>query len=187
MNIVYVQWLRLFKEIYWLQFLFYTGNYATAYRNLRYMWEMVSQAYYVDTQYPDLTLDEQFECAKRIEEERVYGWKVVSSALCMLLNKGDEETHALFKPLWDNLNIYVHPSTIQMDMVAEKDFSVLVTDSFNQQLAKELQMMTDKVMDIIYAILLTKFPKAREHARNYKFINEWEQCLPTAMQIISTG
>lgn len=187
LNIVYVQWLRLFKEIYWLQFLFYTGNYATAYRNLRYMWEMVSQAHYVDSKYPALSLDKQFERAKRIEEERVYAWKVVSSALRRVLNKPDEEVHALFHPLWDSLNIYVHPSAIQMDMVAEKDFSGLVTDSFSEPLAKELQAVTDEVMDIIYAIVLTKFPKAAEHARNYKFVHEWQECLPNTMRVINGG
>ena len=49
MNIVNIQFLRVFKDIYWLQFLFYTGNYPTAYRNLHYIWEMMSQAYYIDT------------------------------------------------------------------------------------------------------------------------------------------
>lgn len=187
LNILYVQWLRLFKEIYWLQFLFYTGNYATACRNLRYIWEMVSQAYYVDSEYPNLSLDEQFESVRGIEEERVYGWRIVSSALCRLLNKREEEVRALFKPLWDSLNMYVHPSATQTDVVAKQDFSALVTDSFSEPLAKELEVITDRVMDIVYAIVLTRFPKAAERARNYKFKHEWQECLPNTMKVVSGG
>jgi hypothetical protein len=72
-KILYIQWLRLFKEIYWLQYLFYTANYSTAYRNLRYMWEMMSQAYYVHVIHPNLTIDEQFQRAREIEEQHIYG------------------------------------------------------------------------------------------------------------------
>ncbi len=184
MNIVYIHWLRLFKEIYWLQFLFYTGNYQTAYRNLRYVLEMLCQAYYIDAGHPDSTLDEQFEWARRTEEEGIYGWRLVRSALCILVDKREEEIRILFKPLWDNLNRHVHPSVIQMDVIAEEDFAGLVTDSFSENLAKELQEVTDEVMDIICAMVLKRFPKAREHARNYEFIYEWEDCLPNTMQII---
>ena len=45
MNIVIFQFSRLLKELYWLQFLFHTANYPTAYRNLRYIPEMACQAY----------------------------------------------------------------------------------------------------------------------------------------------
>lgn len=68
MNIVSFQFSRCFKEIYWLQFLFYTGNYSTGYRNLRYVLEMMSQAYYVDPKYSNLNLDDQFVRAREIEE-----------------------------------------------------------------------------------------------------------------------
>lgn len=184
MNIVYIYWLRLFKEIYWLQFLFYTGNYQTAYRNLRYVLEMLCQAYYIDATHPDSTLDEQIDWARRTEEKGIFGWGLVKRALCILIDKREEEIRLLFKPLWSNLNRHVHPSVIQMDAIAEEDFAGLVTDSFSESLAKELQEVTDKVMDIICAMVLKRFPKAREHARNYKFIREWEDCLPNTMKII---
>lgn len=184
MNIVYIQWLRLFKEIYWLQFLFYSANYPAAYRNLRYMWEMLSQAYYVDAKYPGASLDEQFDWARVLEGQHIYGWRVVETTLRQVLNKPTNKVVALFKPLWNTLNRYVHPSTIQMDMVAEEDFSVLVTDSFNEKLAKGLQDATDQIMDVIYATVLNRFPKAKTRARNYKHIHEWEDCLPNTMAII---
>lgn len=183
MNIISFQFVRLFKEIYWLQFFFHTGNYPTAYRNLRYMLEIVCQAYYIDTMYPALTLDEQIDKAREIEE-RVFGWKIVSSALGKVLNKPQEEIRVSFKPLWDKLNRYAHPSTIQMDLVAKEDFSALVTDSFNENLARELLMATDKVFDVVYAVVLKRFPKAAGLAQQYKFIHEWEECLPITIGIM---
>lgn len=183
MNIVNIQFLRVFKEIYWLQFLFYTGNYPTAYRNLRYIWEMMSQAYYVDTLYPGSTLDEQFQQVREMEL-RTWGWNVVASTLCKLLHRKGAKIQAQFKPLWDELNRYVHPSTVQMDLVAEEEFSALVTDSFSESLAKDLQKVADRVLDIVYSIVLKKFAGARRLAQNYEFLGEWEECLPNTISII---
>lgn len=183
MNIVIFQFSRLLKEIYWLQFLFHTGNYSTVYRNLRYILEMMCQAYYIDREHPDLTLGEQIEKTMEIEEH-IYGWNIVSKALRKIFNKTGAEVRACFKPLWKNLCKYAHPSARQMDLVAEKDFSILVTDSFNESLARKLLEKADQVFDIVYAIVLKKFPKTISLAQQYKFIDEWEECLPNTISIV---
>jgi hypothetical protein len=183
MSIVSFQFSRLFKEIYWLQFLFHTGNYPTAYRNLRYILEMICQAYYIDTKYPTLTLDEQIGKAMEIEK-RLSSWNIVSNALCKVFNRAEREIRAHFKPLWDDLNKYAHPSAKQMDLIAEQDFSALVTDSFNENLARELLAVTDKVFDIVYAVILKRFPKSVSLAQKYEFIDEWQECLPNTIAIM---
>lgn len=183
MNIVGFQFFRLYKEIYWLQFLFHTANYSTAYRNLRYIWEMMSQAYYVDLNHPRLTLDEQLEKARQIEVN-IYGWKIVMSTLCAAFNLSEIEIRANFKPLWQELNKHVHPSALQMDIVATEDFSGLITDSFNDNLARDCLTITNGVFDIVYAIMFKRFVKTIELARNYKFISEWNTCLPITTSII---
>lgn len=184
MNIVVFQFSRLFKEVHWLQFIFHTGNYPLAYRNLRYILEMMCQAYYIDIHYSNLTLDEQIENARELEEKHIYGWNIVSPALCKVFSKTEEEVRAYFKPLWDDLCKYAHPSARQMDLVAEKDFSSLVTDSFNESLARTLLAETDKVFDIAYAVVLKSFPKAISLAKQYRFINEWGKCLPNTISVI---
>lgn len=183
MNIIGFQFFRLFKEVYWLQFLFHTGNYPTAYRNLRYILEMICQAYYVDSNHPTLSLDEQMEKTKDLEE-RVFGWNIVSSALCRIFNQTEEEIRDQFKSLWDGLNKYAHPSVRQMDLVAKEDFSALVTDSFNETLARELLTGTDRVFDVVYAAILRRFPKIVTLVRQYEFIHEWEECLPNTIGVI---
>ena len=184
MNIVYLQFLRLLKELYWLQFLFHTGNYPTMCRNLRYILEMICQAYYIAIKYPNLTLDEQIEEARGLEERHIFGWNIVSRALCEVFSKSEELVRASFKPLWDDLNKYVHPSARQMDLVAEKDFPSLVTDSFNESLARKLLEETDQVFDIVYAIVLKNFPKAISLVQQYKFIDEWKEYLPNTITVI---
>lgn len=130
-----------------------------------------------------MTLDEQIEKTREIEE-RIFGWNIVNSTLCKVLKKTEEEILTSFRPLWNNLNKYAHPSAIQMDLVAKEDFSALVTDSSNENLAKELLEATDKVFDIVYAVVLKRFPKAIGLAQHYEFIHEWEECLPNTVGII---
>jgi hypothetical protein len=183
MNIVDFQFLRLFKEIYWLQFLFLTGNYSTVYRNLRYTLEMISQAHYIDLNYHDLTLDEQIEKMKVIEEE-IYGWKLISNVLCEILDSDKEKIQNKYKPLWNRLNKHVHPSAKEMDNVASKDFSSLIIDSFNESLSRKVLADTNKIFDIVYAVIFKKFPKIKDLALKYKFINQWKNDLPNTMYII---
>jgi hypothetical protein len=119
-----------------------------------------------------------------IEEQHVFGWQIICRALCSTLNRQEEEIRAHFKPLWDGLNKYAHPSAKQMDLVAEKDFSSLVTDSFDESLARELLVATDKVFDIVYAVVLKRFSKAKSLALQYQFLDECEECLPNTVSII---
>ncbi len=184
MNIVSFQFSRVFKEIYWLQYLFLAGNYPAMYKNLRFLWEMMAQAYYVDSQYPNLSLDEQFAKARLIEDH-TQGWNIVQATLCSVLRKSGNKIVHQFKPLWSELNRYVHPSVKQLDMIAEEDFSSLVTDSFHEALAKEVLKVTDSVLDTVNAIVLRKFKRVGDLAKNYKFINEWEGCLPNSLSVIN--
>lgn len=182
MNVIFIQFERLLKEIHWLQFLFHNANYPVIYRNLRYILEMMAQACFVDWKYPGLTLDEQIE--KMVEtEERVYGWKLVKAILHPLLNLDEKDFEKKFKPTWTYLNKHVHPSAKQMDIVVEEDFSSLVTDSFNENLAKDTLKVVDEIFDLVYVIVLKKFSRVKELVLEYKFINEWEKYLPNTVNI----
>ncbi|MCH7555895.1 MAG: hypothetical protein IIB56_00390 [Planctomycetes bacterium] len=182
MNIVFIQFIRLFKEIYWLQFIFHNANYPMVYRNLRYVLEMIAQAYYVDCKYPILSLDEQIGKIMGMEK-RIYGRKLVKAVLCPILNLDEKGFKEKFQPIWDYLNKHVHPSAKQMDIVVEEDFSSLVTDSFNENLARETLEVVDEIFDLIYVMVLEKFSRVKELVLEYKFINEWEKYLPNTVNI----
>lgn len=183
MNIVNFQFHRLFKEIYWLQFLFHYGNYPVIYRNLRYILELICQAYYIDSKYNSLSLDEQIKKTNEIEEE-TYGWRIVQHVLSDIMNSDEQYILSNFKQLWKYLNKHAHPSGKQMDIVAMEDFSSLVTDSFNENLARYTLRTTNKIFDIVNMIIFKKFPRIKEVGLKYKFINEWEQYLPNTIKIM---
>jgi hypothetical protein len=183
MNIILIQFQRLFKEICWLQFLFHNANYPMVYRNLRYILEMMTQAYYIDWKYPILNLDQQID--KTIEiEGSVFGWNLVKTVFCQALDFDEKDFEEKFKPTWIYLNKHVHPSAKQMGIIVEEDFSSLVTDSFNENLAKDTLKVVDKIFDAIYVIVLEKFSRAKELALGYKFISEWEEYLPNTANVI---
>jgi len=186
MNIVSLQFLRLFKEIYWLQFLFHNANYPMVYRNLRYVLEMVAQAYYIDYKYPALSLDSQVGKIMKIEE-KIFGWKLIKIVLCTILNLDEKDFKNKFRPIWDYLNKHVHSSARQMNVVVQEDFSSFVTDSFNANLAKEALEVVDEIFDLIYVIVLKRFSRVKELFLGYKFINEWEEYLPNTVNIMKAN
>ena len=176
-NIVNFQFQTLFKETYWLQFLFHTANYSMIYRNLRYDLEMMTQAYYIDKKYPRLGLDAQF--GKLVEEEKyMFGWKFMKNELADIFKVDSETIHVFFHPIWDYLNKHVHSSGIQMDIIAEKNIESLVKDSYNQELAEEALEIIDSIFEAIYMVTFRKCPDIISKAMNYKHINEWEKYLP---------
>jgi len=166
MNILAFQFLTVFKETYWLQLLLQYANYPMIYRNLRYILEMVCQAYYIRRNYPDLSLDEQMARAAETEE-KLYGWNLVKDVLREVVNEDDGHVELKFHALWRHLSKYVHPSPTQMDVIARTDFSSFVTDSFSEDLAREAMKTADETFDLVNAIMVTGFPKIKELTRQH--------------------
>ena len=146
---------------------------------------MISQAYYIDCKHPHLSLDEQIEKTKEIEETK-YGWNLIGPVLMDVLNSNEGEIRTGFKPLWDYLNKHAHPSVKQMDIVATEDFLSLVTDSFNENLARDALRATDEIFDIVNMIIFKKFSKIKKSALKYEFIDEWVEFLPNTVSIIKS-
>lgn len=48
-SLVHSHFLSLFKEVQWFQLHFLSGNYPLLGRSLRFVWELMFRAYYVDT------------------------------------------------------------------------------------------------------------------------------------------
>ncbi len=185
-NIVFTQFHRLFKEIHWFQFLFLNANYPMIYRNLRYILEMMAQAYYIDSKSPDLEIDDQMDKVRALEE-KTFGWRLVSWVFREILNSNDKEIRSRFKGLWDYLNKHVHSSAMQMDMVVREDPAILMTDSFNETLAKYALKAVDEIFDLIYVIIFARFPKTKKLAATQKFLSEWREHLPYTTSFISAN
>ena len=147
---------------------------------------MMAQARYIDREYAGLTLDEQIEKIMAAEE-KVYGWKLIKAVLHPLLDLDEKDFEGRFKPTWIYLNKHIHPSAKQMDIIIEEDVSSFVTDSFNENLAKDALKVVDEIFDLIYVIVLKKFSRVKELVLVYKFINDWQEYLPNTMSIIKAS
>jgi hypothetical protein len=183
LTVTFVQFIRLIKELHWLQFVFNHANYPMVYRELRYVLEMMSQAWYIESIYPDLHLDGQIEHIMEMEE-KIFGWKLVRMVFSQVLNIDNSDIEKNLKPTWILLNKHVHSSAKQMSIVANEDFSSFVTDSFNDNLARATLAVADEVFDLIYTLVLTRFPHVTEFALQYPHINEWEEFLPYTMRTL---
>src|SRR5262249_9023926 len=116
----------LWKEIQWLIVMFLAGNYPLLMARLRFIWELLFRSLYVETYQqesesqpaePGPTLDDKHQWLSQNEEG--LGWnKLILPLLARLFSADNpKEIQDLFKPTWDTLNCYVHPSaTLRGDL-----------------------------------------------------------------------
>lgn len=71
-----------------------------------------------------------------------------------------------------------------MDVTATQDFSSLVTDSFNENLARDALRASNEVFGIVNMVIHKKFPRIKELGLRHRFINEWEEYLPNTEKIL---
>ncbi len=155
------------------------------YRNLRYVLEMMAQAYDIDSKYPNVTVAEQGKKAEELEE-KTFGWGIVKSVLMKVLDLPEKEIQERFHSTWRHLNKHAHASAKQMAIILTVDPASLVTDSFDEELARKALEVIDEIFDLVYVMIFRKFPKIKELALGYKFIKEWEQYLPNTTTLVKT-
>ncbi len=187
---VFAEFQRIFKEIYWLQFLFLSGNYSVVCRNLRHDLEMMAQAYFIDRELPCLSIDAKMDQMIEMEndkDERKFGWAVVKPVLRDVLNCSEEYSDRTFQSTWAYLNKHVHASAERTNLVADEDPASFVMDSFNSELAKVTLIVTDKVMDLVFAIVFTTFPRIKRLGVEHKIPEMWAEYSPNTIAIVEAG
>lgn len=162
MNLVHAQASAMLKELRWLQFLFLAGNYPLVNGRLRYLWEAVYRACWVETHEDaavrGLDLDRKLEWI----EGHATDWnRCIRPALERLLPlvKREREVFDHYHGLWKQLNQYVHPSErLQSLMVRES--SLLIKDAFDAEWAEETLQAAKAVTDLVWLAVLTCHEKA---------------------------
>lgn len=168
-SLVYLYFVGLFKEVYWFELLFLVGNYPLLHRSLRFVWEMIFRAYYVDTyvresksdpEPPGPTIDDKVEWLAR-HERKMYRWEgFIKPMLCRLLPQAKAtEIEEYYKTLWERLNEYVHPSKALLERMTIRASSLLVTDSFDKEWALETIKTATMIFDLIWLAVISRFPK----------------------------
>lgn len=171
-GLMYIYLSSLFKEVYWFQLLFLAGNYPLLHRSLRFVWEMIFRAYYVDTyvrespddpEPPGPTVDDKVEWLAR-HERKMFQWeKFMKPTLRRLLPQAkDTEIEEYYKSLWDKLNEYVHPSKALLDRMVIDVPGFLMTDSFDKEWASETIEIATMIFDLVWLAVISRFPRCAE-------------------------
>jgi hypothetical protein len=99
-SMVIFRLMELQKVLLWLQICASYGAYYQLIRELRYLFESMLKAYYIDKNYPEKTTIEKLEILKGLEE-KFYGIKIIKQ-----LDLSNEDKEFLEKNLWKTLYIY---------------------------------------------------------------------------------
>jgi hypothetical protein len=179
-SLMYIHFSGLFKEVYWFELLFLAGNYPLLHRSLRFVWEMIFRAYHVDTYSPDdpeppgPTVDDKVEWLARHERE-MFQWKeFMKPTLQRLLPQAKgTEIEKYYRPLWDRLNEYVHPSKALLDRMISNAGVFLVTDTFDKEWALETIGTATVVFDLVWLAVISRFPRSAELIAQKRFHLEY--------------
>jgi len=142
--------------------MFLAGNYPLLLGRLRFIWELVFRALEADCceQESGPTVDDKHEWLAR--NEKSMGWRTPILPLLERLFPMDnqKEIENCFKPTWDTLNCYVHPSAILRDDLIEES-GLLFRDAFDEKLANKALHYATEVFELVWLAVLWRFPKAK--------------------------
>lgn len=158
-SLVNAQLWGLLKELKWLQVLFLAGNYPLVKGRLRYLWEAMYRAYFVETHEDDaVRLRGPDEKLQWIEDQKPrLDWRTcLQPALFKVLPQAETHPEVLkyCKELWDDLNQYVHPSMYLQHRLVD-DSSLLVADNFDPAWAEDTLRAGLRIADLIWLAVLT--------------------------------
>jgi len=182
-SLMYICFSGLFKEVYWFQLLFLAGNYPLLHRSLRFVWEMIFRAYYVDTyerkspddhESPGPTVDDKVEWLARHEREMFRWGEFVKPTLQRLLPQAKgTEIEKCYKSLWDKLHEYVHPSKALLDRMVVDVPGFLMTDRFDKEWALETIETATMIFDLVWLAVISRFPKCAGLLAQKKLLVEY--------------
>jgi hypothetical protein len=169
-SLVYADFMGVCKEIHWLHVMFVAGNYPLLLARLRFIWELIFRALYADIyeqpgdrhqEASSSTVDDKHWWLE--DQESKLNWR---SVILPILNKlftakDSKEIEDCFKPTWDTLNCYVHPSAILRHELIEES-SLIVRDAVDENFANKALHYATEVIELVWLTVLWRFPKAKD-------------------------
>ena len=116
-----IRLVECFRILEWIKVCFYCGSYHTVYRELRYIIDAMTQAFYIDTKLPSAKLKTKFEAFKMFDEDSKFDFIGTN-----LINKLDGiPNQDKLRNLYKELSDFIHPSYKQslhfMDKASGRD------------------------------------------------------------------
>ncbi len=141
------RFLELNRQLLWICKCVHSGAYPTAIRELRFVFESLTQAYYIDKEHPESKMECKLEIIKEIDKF-IFGSK--------LINSTDLENKNKLKKLYSELSKYIHSSYESLKSPIKEgkvDTSIIFT--YNKELFGECYIFTNRVMDMVMFILMS--------------------------------
>lgn len=185
-SLIGVRFIGTFSEMRLTVFSILSGCYFQSVRNLRFIFESMIHAYYLESEYaeifpdlflevidqPDNIIDFQNRLEARLQNEYpqrkdrfrdITGFRVkIIDNLPFLPDEKDR-----LKMTYHKLSSLVHPAPEQIKKIIENP-DLIFTFFYNEEFFKECTELTDEVMDLTFAIVLHRFPDVKENIKTNK-------------------
>ena len=166
-SLLLLRFVELQKQLCLLHFGILSGLYHQSIRELRYIMESIIQAYYIDREHPEMTIERKLEIIKEID-------KLVGSRL---IGRTDLEHKKKLKALYSDLSKSIHSTYKELKPTIEKgEVDYRVTFAFNKDLFYECLKFSNRTMDAIFLVILSLYPeivsKIREDQMLLKSLND---------------
>lgn len=168
---------ELFKEARWFHTLFVAGNYSLLISRLRFIWESIFRAYFVE-HYP-MGDSREWPLPGQSNEEKllwleVHGHKLnlkncIKPVLLAVFPHAARD-ESIFKNCQDMflyLHKYAHPSAYLLDRKMVKP-ALLFTDAFDEEWAMQTLDIGTRVFSLIWMAVFAHYPNAFEEVEPFE-------------------
>jgi len=156
-SLLIIRFMEFNRIMLWVQTCVYCGQYYSALRELRFLLEFIMKAYYLDKTHPEDTIEFKIEKDK---EKKLYGSQLIKK-LDFVPYVKDE----LLK-LYAELCGYTHPSKEELAQLLAGKVDIHTTFAFNESMFNKCAELTNKVYDLVFFIVLNKFPEISQNIKN---------------------
>lgn len=165
----------LFKEACWFHSFFVAGNYPLLLSRLRFVWESIFRAYFVqhypmgppqkwDT--PGPTVDDKAAWLDKYGKDLRWDTCIgpVLRSVFPLADR-EQEVRDHYKELFQYLHRYAHPSAYLLNRMVG-DSALLIRDAFDEKMALQTAEIGAKVFDLVWMVVFAQHPAAFDRAES---------------------
>lgn len=156
-SLLIIRFIEFNRIMFWIQTCVYCGQYYSTLRELRFLLEFIMKAYYLDKTYPENTIEFKMEKDK---EKKLIGGRLIEK-----LDFASDVKYRLFN-LYGELSGYIHPSKEELAQFLAGKVDIHITFAFNEDMFNKCVDLTNKVYDMIFYIMLNRFPEISQNIKN---------------------
>lgn len=151
-SMVIVRLLDLNYDLLWIMMnVIYSAAYHQVIRELRFLIDSMAQALYLDTEHPGADIYCKMEIVKEIEKD-LFGSRLIERLPIQHKEK--------LKQLYSLLSKYSHSSYKELEpAIIQGKVDYRITSTFDEELFGQCETLTHNVMDVIYLLVLNRFPQ----------------------------